>query len=333
MKPIIRNLISLFFGIAILLILNSCASIRPSNGRNVAVPNLAPIFTPTLHAIRQVPTETNTAVPSTATLSPLPPVTLTPPPTYTPALSPTWTVAPTLSRQEARALVQDLLENNGGCRLPCWWGIVPGQTDWNTARHFLETFVTNIEQGGEGQMMKNGVPVYVTNYGISYEGDIKGGFLIDIEGEIVAGFETGWDRTQKRYHLQRLLTDYGPPDEIFVGAQRYSSTGDPPPFYILLNYKDENFLANYEMDRKLIGEKLAGCPQLINPVLWLWSPDEKWTPDEIYGVVYGDTIPGAPKHPLLSLKEATGMDIVTFTAIFKDPASKDCIETPAELWP
>ncbi len=34
----------------------------------------------------------------------------------------------TLPTGEAQKMVQELLENNAGCRLPCWWGIVPGKT-------------------------------------------------------------------------------------------------------------------------------------------------------------------------------------------------------------
>lgn len=64
-------------------------------------------------------------------------------PLPTPAF--TWTslpILPTLSTSGADLLISDLLINNGGCKLPCWWGIMPGETPWNEAYQTLSTFAT-----------------------------------------------------------------------------------------------------------------------------------------------------------------------------------------------
>jgi hypothetical protein len=53
----------------------------------------------------------------------------------------------TLDSEEAQKLVQKLLENNGGCKLPCWWGITPGKTTWAEARQILEK--TSLSIGGQ----------------------------------------------------------------------------------------------------------------------------------------------------------------------------------------
>ena len=61
-------------------------------------------------------------------------------PTLTPLLTNTPTSKPTPTRfppEQAELMVLDLLENNGGCLLPCWWGIVPGQTTWEEAHDLL----------------------------------------------------------------------------------------------------------------------------------------------------------------------------------------------------
>ena len=34
-----------------------------------------------------------------------------------------WTPTISSTNVEGQKLVQELLENNGGCKLPCWWGI------------------------------------------------------------------------------------------------------------------------------------------------------------------------------------------------------------------
>lgn len=64
------------------------------------------------------------------------------PPTSPPGLLATWTPLPTLSRVQAQKAVMDLYENSS-CKLPCWWGIVPGRTGWREAWQFLGQFATN----------------------------------------------------------------------------------------------------------------------------------------------------------------------------------------------
>ena len=35
-----------------------------------------------------------------------------------------------LEPDEMQAYVREMLQTNGGCELPCWWGIIPGKTSW-----------------------------------------------------------------------------------------------------------------------------------------------------------------------------------------------------------
>ena len=57
---------------------------------------------------------------------------------------------PTMAPEDAMEFVLELMENNGGCHLPCWWGqIVPGVTRWEDAKSFLETFASDIRLAGQ----------------------------------------------------------------------------------------------------------------------------------------------------------------------------------------
>lgn len=49
-------------------------------------------------------------------------------------LAPTFTPVSTLSAEQEGTLLSSLLANNGGCELPCWWGITPGLTGVVEAR-------------------------------------------------------------------------------------------------------------------------------------------------------------------------------------------------------
>ncbi len=54
-----------------------------------------------------------------------------------PVPSPTDREVPTLSVEHARVRLVELLANNGGCQLPCFWGITPGETTAQQARNIL----------------------------------------------------------------------------------------------------------------------------------------------------------------------------------------------------
>src|SRR6185436_4057409 len=62
-------------------------------------------------------------------------------PTMTPTLTlnptNTSTIVPTLPAEGAWTKLLELLANNGGCRLPCLWGITPGKSTYKEAQAIL----------------------------------------------------------------------------------------------------------------------------------------------------------------------------------------------------
>jgi len=54
-----------------------------------------------------------------------------------PTMTKPWTPVPTLPAEQAAQALLELYEGEAGCALPCWWGIVPGQTTWADARDQL----------------------------------------------------------------------------------------------------------------------------------------------------------------------------------------------------
>jgi hypothetical protein len=95
-----------------------------------------PDYAPSSEAVIPIIIVTNTPVKAYSTAQGallLPTVTIT-------SQEPTWTPRPTLNPDEAIRLVQDLLVDNCGCRLLCYWGVVPGETTWQEAKSFLEAF-------------------------------------------------------------------------------------------------------------------------------------------------------------------------------------------------
>ena len=95
---------------SLFLLITACAPAPPAE---TPTPTLAPTLTPTV---------TNTLLPTK---------------TPSPTVAQSWTPPPKLSQEEANELLLELYETNGGCEMPCWWGIVPGETPWETALELL----------------------------------------------------------------------------------------------------------------------------------------------------------------------------------------------------
>lgn len=67
--------------------------------------------------------------------------------TVTPATSP----IPTLSLAEKETIALEYYMTNGNCELPCWWGIVPGEAEWQSVKSFFSTIATEITTSAESE--------------------------------------------------------------------------------------------------------------------------------------------------------------------------------------
>ncbi len=81
----------------------------------------------------------------------------------------TWTPLPTLDKETSSRKITELMETNEGCELPCFWGIVPGQTTWQGAQQKLETFVSEINvYGSAGNVTYNGNDYFMEYFEAKY---------------------------------------------------------------------------------------------------------------------------------------------------------------------
>jgi hypothetical protein len=79
----------------------------------------------------------------------------------------TSTLFPTLPAEEMDETIQALIATNGGCFLPCWWGITPGVTSWDDANHFLLQFNPVITSSASPDMEFGSNTYGIMNYYIS----------------------------------------------------------------------------------------------------------------------------------------------------------------------
>jgi hypothetical protein len=293
----------------------------------------------TIAAGRIPPTLTpqSTTPPPSATLDTIPTSTVTPtgfPATPTPHPTATGTpiFIPTPPGDDVNQQVLWLFETNNGCRLPCWWGITPGQTEWSVAEEFLNRF----DRGILGTSFTPGLIYYGpviplptevfaedrTEIGIS----ARNGIVKFIDTRVSMGNTPPGYLTQ--YTLPTFLNTYGPPTEVWVSTYSSPQGHNDLPFRVVLFYPDQGIAALYGDNGIKQGDMVHGCPQQgLAGFLSLWDSTEVLTFEEmkngkaVFNVHY------------LPLEEATGMDVATFYETFKNPDNTTCLETTADLWP
>ncbi len=264
----------------------------------------------------------------TPTPSPMP-ATTTPSPTYTPA-PPTLTPAPTLTAEEERAFVRKMLATNGGCELPCWWGITPGETTWQEVRHRLGFYY-----GGQGILRPGGVRYHEVHYGdLRYPYPPPYGYYIDIgfteEDGVVQSIQVSGEIVQhttpdrfaqdwRRYSLDQVLTRYGMPSQVRVHMAPPMEQGATPEYVLTVVYDDRGFWISYGGVAVYGEPKMRACPafnQVNRVILGLQSPRASRP------IVQPD-----PEGYDRSLVEATGISLEKFYNTFKNADSRACLES------
>jgi len=233
------------------------------------------------------------------------------------------TPLPTLTFNEAKRLVQELLENNGGCHLPCWWGITPGKTTWAEARHFLESFSVYVGETGGVQVP---LPHPYSNATFMDHGYfIKNGIVDYIH---IFNFNLA-----PNYYLPKFLETQGQPGEIWIRTFAKEEMGIQN-YTVDLFYQKLGVLVEYSTGGPLkdVDGKLQNCfiKDMDSPFIFLWSPDEQNLSFQDAKQKFLDITNLPEPKPLL---DATGMDVKTFYETFKNSETNVCLETPKNLWP
>ena len=235
----------------------------------------------------------------------------------------------TLTTDESKKLVRDLLENNAGCRLPCWWGITPGKTRWGEARPILEKVSLFISESESVETFSTDLQVQLP-YPYTFAKYMEHSY--HVENGIVDYIDVYNFDLAPSYPLPNLLKSYGQPSEIWIRTFSKEER-EIQPFLVDVFYQELGILAEYGTGypMKEVGGNLQNCriKEMDSPFLDLWSPEtQNLSFQEAKKFIDTTSLP-EPK-PLL---EATGMDVQTFYETFQNSETDVCLETPKHLWP
>ena len=245
-----------------------------------------------------------------------------------PTLSPTkatwaiWTPEALAPLSTAKSNVAELLKTNGGCSLPCWWGIEPGQTDFAGAFKRLSPLTTfiavkkNDDMGGLDAEMRFPMPENNPNRELTITLKVKKEIIQQIEVSPGSG---------SQYHFSQLLKDYGNPEEVWVEGLIDPTSNNP--FTILFYYPQKGIVATFWADAIDQGEKLQVCPGAISPILLvLWEPDGKESFIDFTEKTYGLAYIKEEKRSLFLLEQVTRQTLLEISR-------NNCFITPKIIWP
>lgn len=161
-----------------------------------------------------------------------------------PQVLPTPSPYPRLEEKQARERITELFKTNGGCRFPCWWGIVPGKTSWQEANAILEPLVPNssvmryLDDDGvrlyvDGSYGGRGFGTDVMIYGNQYTPvtEIK---TIDIQPEYLSNLT-----------LSKIFKSYGMPGGIYIRNPYHVNSSGVDNFDLYIHYPSDGFAVRY----------------------------------------------------------------------------------------
>lgn len=251
--------------------------------------------------------------------------TKTPDPTIT--IEPfTETPRPTLSPENEKELISTAKKTNLGCQLPCWWGITPEETSWNTTYAFFETFPANFET------MHQHIGYHVKITDLNNNEELSLTFFLT-EKRIVESLNV-----PAFYSLSDLLSNFGTPNQVWFYSGGVSAYSQPPSFSLALYYPDRGILfyyqdgvGEYQSDGKTLSIKVCAkhFASQVYPRLYLWNNQSSKTFEQIKTYLF--TVP--EDWYFRPLEEVTNFEPISFTKAFSDPVNAQCIVSPSDIWP
>ena len=272
-----------------------------------------------------IPTNTGVTLPATSTRTP----TFTSTVTKTPSPVPThtWTPLPTLEPTQAAKLVLDLLTNNAGCELPCWWGFYPGSTSWLDARRLLDRIAVEITSTAPNTNPITWgvkVPSETNELDIGLHDQIytvQNGIIKDIKLEII--------NLYPYTDFSAMIKKQGQPAEIWINTGENLFGKSTTNAFVALYYPEKSVFILYEnQEAQENGREISICPQdNLGDYMLLWDPRVNYS----FRTIMGNHFFGYPTQWKL-LEEATDTNTEIYYHEVLDNATSGCLKTPLDRW-
>ena len=209
------------------------------------------------------------------------------------------TATPRLSKEETEELLLNMLKGNDLCALPCWWGILPGESSPTQLNERIAPLNSIIQSSPYFQINVSGEPLLMSGIGVNLRKEneiinlhvswftdknkdkvelisIKPIALTLENGEYQDAYSSKFYKTALiKYEISQILSELGKPSKILTFAEIYKLNpyGNLETFQIWLLYPERGVFVRYDMPLRRINELGQGCPSESIVSLWLTPPD------------------------------------------------------------
>lgn len=289
----------------------NAASMLPDSQIDMSTDDNNPVATPRLFSI------TGTSFAPTINPTPLPttPVPIAQPPTITPMS--------TLTIEQEGELLSLLMKNNGGCDLPCWWGVTPGATSEEEVHAMFiskvfDSWGRSPDYGDVGLGYPRSDSTYyyrdvIVRFWI--KDDLINFIVVDarpLSEEVRPIFNKDW----KSFSPDKMLDRYGTPSHI-----GFREVEQAPYYSLVLSYDSLGIEVGYIIPFEVLNngnKKVCFDSEIYSISLVLYSPEES-----------GKAPVGIISEHLdnyISWESTTGTDLTAFQQLFEDSHSSPCVE-------
>jgi hypothetical protein len=251
----------------------------------------------------------------------------------------TATMIPTMSKDSAFEYIEDLYADNGGCELPCWWGITPGISNVDDLMKLLSPLdVPRISHG-------NGISVYAFAFEVPLIPPLatipdfpymEPDFIIKDQTVSYISLNSLWVSEDFDYSLHGLLRDFGVPTDIWIRPKIFPQDAPHPSYYYLnIVFEEFGMIVSATDDFVIENRELTICIDDLMysdfpPALNLFDPQDEFIYEDYYDLMIAHT---SNNDSFFRLEDiAFGYDEIDFYDQFIQPTDNICIALDEEVF-
>jgi hypothetical protein len=189
-------------------------------------------------------------------------------------------LAQKMSEEKISNMIRMIYENEK-CRLPCWLNIYPGLSSWDQEKPRLSSLFGEIKSNNQLSIDNNEIystprldllnnnKVRFAMDRISFEiqdDKISRIFLTFNSASIIDGIGNDFAHFHQDLSIEKLLTQNGPPDKIWIDTESNNSENSNVGYTIILDYEKKGFLIVYYGFGTLSNQRIAICPKYSDEI-------------------------------------------------------------------
>jgi hypothetical protein len=248
--------------------------------------------------------------------------------------------SPALPSTQVSEIINNLYADNGGCELPCLWGIVPGKTsvqDVYVQFSQIGYFEDQTRTVDHFQVIAFATSVSPVDSASPYNNNVWGfGMRVEKRLEVIEGLNIRAVNIKEfsTPSLLKFLAYFGEPEEIRVRIIESMVLDENPDYEVALYYPTKGIFIRWRGETDFVisqtekNIKVMACPQYMPteadtlkgsspPFFYLFSPNENMPFNEIIKTHLSED-PSGSYQPL------DKVNIEEFYTMYSNPTSEDC---------